>query len=52
MLLLDTLGIAKFMKTEQCDRHDPFSVYASQYEGWSTGMKSWESLVETLMAIV
>ncbi|VDI06314.1 Hypothetical predicted protein [Mytilus galloprovincialis] len=40
LLLMDTLGIAEFLKNKQCDRHDPFSVYASQYEGWSTDCRS------------
>lgn len=37
LILMDTLGVAEFLNHDQCDRHDPFSVYASQYEGWSTG---------------
>jgi hypothetical protein len=38
LMLMDTLGVAEFLNHDQCDRHDPFSVYASQYEGWSTGI--------------
>lgn len=36
LLLLDKLGIAEFLLDDQCDRHDHFSVYASQFEGWTT----------------
>ena len=38
LLLLDTLGIGEYLSDNPCDRKDHFSVYASQYEGWTTGM--------------
>ncbi|VDI45262.1 Hypothetical predicted protein [Mytilus galloprovincialis] len=40
LLLLDKLGIAEFLLDDQCDRHDHFSVYASQFEGWTTNCRS------------
>ncbi|XP_071123205.1 uncharacterized protein [Mytilus edulis] len=40
LLFLDTLGIAEFLLKDQCDRHDHFSVYASQFEGWTTNCRS------------
>ncbi|XP_052083604.1 uncharacterized protein LOC127720904 [Mytilus californianus] len=40
LMLMDTLGIAPFLKEKQCSRHDPSSVFAAQYQGWSTDCRS------------
>ncbi|XP_063420822.1 uncharacterized protein LOC134706043 [Mytilus trossulus] len=40
LVLMDTLGLASFLREKQCSRHDPNSVFAAQYQGWSTDCKS------------
>ncbi|VDI03913.1 Hypothetical predicted protein, partial [Mytilus galloprovincialis] len=40
LLLMNTLGIAPFLKAKQCSRDDPSSVFAAQYQGWSTDCRS------------
>lgn len=40
LVLMDTLGVASFLREKQCSRHDPNSVFAAQFQGWSTG-SSW-----------
>ncbi|XP_071145134.1 uncharacterized protein [Mytilus edulis] len=40
LVLLDTLGVAPFLKKKECSRQDPSSIFALQYQGWSTDCKS------------
>jgi hypothetical protein len=35
---MDGLGLKRFLQDKQCDRSDPLSVYATSYQGWSSGM--------------
>ncbi|VDH92137.1 Hypothetical predicted protein [Mytilus galloprovincialis] len=40
LVLLDTLGVAPFLKKEECSRQDTTSIFAAQYQGWSTDCSS------------
>ncbi|VDI08519.1 Hypothetical predicted protein [Mytilus galloprovincialis] len=40
LVLLDTLGVSPFLKKKECSRQDPSSIFALQYQGWSTDCKS------------
>ena len=34
---MDGLGLTRFLQDKQCDRSDPLSVFATSYQGWSSG---------------
>lgn len=35
---MDGLGLTRILQDKQCDRSDPLSVFATSYQGWSSGM--------------